>query len=256
MFIEVNGVRLHAVSFGAGPRTFVATGGWTGSWEVWEEPIGLLTAAGWRCIAYDHRGAGESPVDEALIGVERLVADVAGVLDAFEVERCVLAGESQGGAIVQYAAARDPGRFDGLVLAAPIATGRRDGSNDFAAACRRDYPAAVEGFVRLCLPEADVDHVRRWARNILLRAEPGQAARMIEMWSDEDVPDVDPAGIDIPTLILHGTADALSPIEHSRALVELLPDAELVAFDGVGHVPTMTKGAEVFSAIERRFAAP
>jgi len=103
MFVNVNGVRLHAVVFGDGPRTLVATGGWTGSWEVWEEPIGLLTAAGWRCIAYDHRGSGESPVDPALITVDAMTDDVLGVLDALGIETCVLAGESQGGAIAQYA---------------------------------------------------------------------------------------------------------------------------------------------------------
>ena len=47
MFLDVNGVRLHALVFGDGPRTLVAVGGWTGSWEVWEEPIAQLTADGW-----------------------------------------------------------------------------------------------------------------------------------------------------------------------------------------------------------------
>jgi len=96
--------------------------------------------------------------------------------------------------------------------------------------------------------------VKRWARNILLRAEPEQAARIIEMWRDEDVPDVDPRQIDIPTLILHGTADAIVPIERSRSLVKLLPNAELVEFDGSGHVPTMTRPHEVADAIRRRFS--
>jgi pimeloyl-ACP methyl ester carboxylesterase len=256
VFLHVNGVRLHTVAFGTGMRTFVATGGWTGSWEVWEEPIGLLTAAGWRCIAYDHRGSGESPVDPALIAVDALAEDVVGVLDALGIETCVLAGESQGGAIAQYAAARHPERFEGLVLAAPAPTGRSTaGPSAFADACRTDYPSAVAGFVEACFPEPDVPHVRRWATNILLSAEPDQAARMIDMWRDDDVPDVDPRSIDIRTLILHGTADAIVPIEGSRTLVELLPDAELVEFEGSGHVPTMTRSREVVDAISRRFPA-
>src|SRR5438034_11403982 len=90
MFLDVNGVRLHVLVFGDGPRTLVAVGGWTGSWEVWEEPIAQLTAGGWRCVAYDHRGSGESPVDPALITVEAMVDDVADVLDALGVERCIL----------------------------------------------------------------------------------------------------------------------------------------------------------------------
>lgn len=253
MFLDVNGVRLHALVFGDGPRTLLAVGGWTGSWEVWEEPIAQLTARGWRCVAYDHRGSGESPVDPAFISVEEMVDDVAGVLDALQVERCILAGESQGGAIAQYAAVRSPQRFDGLVLSAPTRTGRSESSNAFADACRSDYRAAVDEFVRACFPEPDSDHVKRWGRNILFRAEPEQAARIIEMWRDEAVPDVDPRRIDIRTLILHGTADAIVPIEASRQLAELLPDAEIVEFEGSGHVPTMTRPNEVVDAILRRF---
>jgi pimeloyl-ACP methyl ester carboxylesterase len=87
-----------------------------------------------------------------------------------------------------------------------------------------------------------------------LRAEPEQAARILEMWHDEAVPDVDPRLIDIPTLILHGTADAIVPHVLSRELAELLPDAELVELEGSGHVPTMTRPADVVEAILRRFS--
>jgi pimeloyl-ACP methyl ester carboxylesterase len=254
MFLDVNGVRLHALVFGEGPRTLVAVGGWTGSWEVWEEPLAQLSAAGWRCIAYDHRGAGESPVDPTDITIDSMVRDVLGVLDAFGVERCILAGESQGGAIAQYAAARTPERFEGLVLSAPTPTGRNERGGGFADACRTDYPAAVAQFVAACFPEPDCGHVKRWAKNVLLRAEPEQAARIIEMWRDEAVADVDARQLGLPVLILHGTADAIVPIELSRTLVEFLPDAQLVEFDGVGHVPTMTRPDEVVAAIQRRFA--
>ena len=254
MFLDVNDVRLHTVVFGDGPRTLVAVGGWTGSWEVWEEPIAQLTARGWRCVAYDHRGSGESPVDPALISVEALVDDVIGVLEAVGVERCILAGESQGGAIAQYAAVRSPARFDGLVLSAPARTGRSERTGGFADACRSDYPAAVDQFVSACFPEPDSGHIKRWATNVLLRAEPEQAARMIEMWGDESVAELDPTQIDTPTLILHGTADAIVPIEASRQLVELLPNAELLELEGSGHVPTMTHPNDVVDAILGRFS--
>jgi pimeloyl-ACP methyl ester carboxylesterase len=254
VFVEVNGVRLHALVFGEGPRTLLAVGGWTGSWEVWEEPIAQLTAKGWRCIAYDHRGSGESPVDPAGITVEAMIEDVVGVLDALGVGGCVLAGESQGGAIAQYAAARQPSRFDGLVLSAPTPTGRREVGTAFPDLCRSDYLAAVAGFVERCFPEPDSDHIKRWARNILLRAEGEQAARILEMWRDEDVLDVDPRQIAIPTVILHGSADPIVPIDVSRRLAELPPDVELVELAGVGHVPTVTRPDEVVAAIRQRFA--
>jgi pimeloyl-ACP methyl ester carboxylesterase len=182
-----------------------------------------------------------------------MIADVVGVLDALGIDLCVLAAESQGSAIAQYAAARNPERFTGLVLASPAPTGRREEPNAFADFCRADYQAAVDGFVAACFPEPGIDHVRRWAKSILLRAEPEQAARIIEMWGDEDVPDVDPRSIDIPALILHGTDDTIVSIDQGRSLAKLLPDAVLVEFEDVGHVPTMTRPQEVADAIRRRF---
>jgi pimeloyl-ACP methyl ester carboxylesterase len=253
MFLDLDGVRLHAVSFGVGPRTVVATGGWTGSWELWEEPFELLSAAGWRCVAYDHRGSGESPVAPELITVAAMADDVVAVMDALGIDDCLLAGESMGGTIAQLAVERHPGRFTGLVLVAPAPTSYSEGRAQFAAGCRADYPATVRGFVDACLPEPDSEHVHRWARDILLRAEPEQAARLIEMWREPTV--LDPARIAVPTLIVHGTADAIVPVAHSRELVGLLPDAELVELEGVGHVPTMTRSREVADAIARRFPA-
>jgi len=167
----------------------------------------------------------------------------------------VLAGESSGGAIAQFAVAQYPDRFSGLILVDP-GTGERAkrGPSAFAAACRKDYPATVTSFVDMCIPESESDHLRRWGRNILLRAEPEQAARLVEMWQDDDVPIIDIRGIMQPTLIIHGTDDVIIPIESSRALAGLIPNSELVELSGCGHVPTMTRPREVYEAISRRFA--
>ena len=82
----------------------------------------------------------------------------------------------------------------------------------------------------------------------------GQGVQSIEMWGDDSVADVDPRLLGLPVLILHGAADPIVPIERSRTLAGLLPDVEFVEFDGVGHVPTMTRPGEVVAAIQRRFA--
>ena len=254
MFLDVNGVRLHVVSFGAGTRTILAVGGWTGSWEMWEGPLSSLSSNGWRCIAFDHRGSGESPVQPELITVQNMVDDIIGVMDQLAIETCVLAGESSGGAIAQLAAAQFPNRITGLILVDSASTERAEvAPSAFASACRNYYPAAVAAFVDRCVPEEDSEHIRRWGRNLLMRAEPEQAARLIEMWQDDDVPELDTRHLTQPTLILHGTEDVIVPIESSRALKELIPNSELVELSGCGHVPTMTRPREVYEAILKRF---
>lgn len=254
MFLSVNGVRLNAVMFGDGPRTFVATGGWTGSWELWQQPFELLTAAGWRCISFDHRGSGESPVDPHLITVAALAADVIGVLDAYGVERCVVAGESMGAAVALLAVEGQPDRFTGLVLVDPAEGVFNDRRAMLAAGSRADYPATVRAFVDRCVPEPDSEHIKRWGRDILLRAEPAQAARLLEMW--QDAVTGDPSRVTVPTLIVHGGSDVIVPVEHAQALARTIPDAEMVVLDGVGHVPTLTRPHEVVAAIARRFPPP
>lgn len=256
MFLNINGVRLHVVEFGSGDRTILAIGGWTGSWEMWEESLSLLSTTGWRCIGFDHRGSGESPVQPELITVQNMVDDIIGVLDQLAIDTCVLAGESAGGAIVQFAAAQYPERIIGLILVDSASTDRAElAPSAFASACRNNYPAAVTAFVDRCVLEADSEHIRRWGRNLLMRAEPEQAARLIEMWQDEDVPVFNIGDITQPTLIIHGTEDAIVSVKSSRELNKLIPGSELVELSGCGHVPTMTRPREVYEAISNYFPA-
>ena len=105
----------------------------------------MLSANGWRCIAFDHRGSGESSVDPELISVQNMIDDIVGVLDQLNVARYLLAGESSTGAIVQFAVAQYPDRFSGLILVDP-GTGERAQRDPsaFAATGRKDYPATVK----------------------------------------------------------------------------------------------------------------
>jgi pimeloyl-ACP methyl ester carboxylesterase len=219
---------------------------------VWLHVFELLTENGWRCIGYDHRGSGESPSHD--ISLDALVGDVFRVLDALDVDRCVLAGESMGGAVALRAALRDASRLDGLVLMSTSAGRFTEGSARFAAATRADYPGTVQGFIEACVPEPDAEHVKRWGRNILLRAEPEQAAQLTEVW--RDAPAIDATQVTIPTLLVHGTADVIAPIDYARTLAEEIPDAQLVELAGTGHVPPMIRPRDVAEAIERRYPKP
>ena len=251
MFIKVNNSRLHTVSFGKGPRTFFTHGGWVGNWEVWQQLFELMSES-WRCVGYDHRGAGESPVPPEAITPEALVDDLFAVMDSLEVERCVLAGESAGGFIALMAALRQPNRFEGLVLIGATSVITAETAKPLVDGCRTDYPATVKAFVDACVPEPDSEHIRRWGRGILLRAEPEAAARLLESAYEREFK-LDLADISVPTLVIHGSKDVIIPIDVGKHLATVIPDAELLILEGVGHVPTMTRPREVVAAIKRHF---
>ena len=249
MFLPVDGYMLNVVAFGSGPRTFVAHGGWVGSWELWLDPFQLMHDR-WRCVSFDHRGSGASSFPPESISPEALVDDLFRVLDHFEVQTCVLAGESLGALTCLQAVLREPARFDGLVLVdgAPAASEER--TAPLVNGSRSDYAATVRGFIDACVPEPDSEHIRRWGRQILLRADPEAAARIFESHYEAAIaPDI--TRVSVPTLLVHGENDAIIPLPLAQAIAAAIPGAELAVIPGAGHVPTMTRPEQVVAEVER-----
>ncbi len=254
MFITHDGAQLFTVSFGTAPRTLVAHGGWTGSWELWTLPFGPLSAS-WRTVAYDHRGTGTTVAPAGSISLDALVADLFAVLDAFNIERCVLAAESAGAVVALTAALQAPQRFSGLVLVdglyyqpAPA------GEHPFVTALKANYPAAIAQFVDNCVTPSTGEAVRRWGRQILERAPQDSAIRLFEVMLGIDLR-AQLSQIQLPVLVIHGEHDRLLPLDAARWLVGQLPNARLHVVSGAGHVPTVTHPDEVAAAIDSFFAA-
>ena len=248
MFIPIDGHLLNAVSFGSGPVDFVAHGGWVGSWELWQDPF-MLMHDRWRCIGYDHRGSGASTFPADAITPGALVDDLFAVLDHFGVKRCVLAGESLGALTCLQAVLRHPERFAGLVLVDGTPAADRERQGALVAGSRANFPATVHAFVNACVPEPDGEHFRRWGRQILLRADPEAAARILEVHYEAGVaPSLGAVGV--PTLVIHGELDQIVPIDIGRYVAASIPGAELVVIPGAGHVPSITRPQAVVDAIE------
>ncbi len=83
MFLKSDDADLFVTSFGGGPRTIVAHGGWVGSGELWQPPFELLSRS-WRTVTYDHRGTGATVNRAATITFELMVNDLFRVLDALQ----------------------------------------------------------------------------------------------------------------------------------------------------------------------------
>lgn len=254
MFIEVNGILFNTVSFGAGQQTFFAISGFVGSWEVWLQPFELMSTR-WRCISYDHRGAGETPVPPEKITKNGLIDDLFAIMDAYQVEKCILGGESTGAVIALLAALQQPDRFKGLVLVDSVNPNPEppsESKKQFIAGLLSNYQNTIKFFIDSCVPEPDSEHLRRWGLNICLRAEKEAAARLVEIDS-EGKSDISLNDFTIPTLVIHGSQDVISPLENSEYLAKTIPNSELVVIEGAGHVPPISHPHEVVTAIERFF---
>jgi pimeloyl-ACP methyl ester carboxylesterase len=254
--VEANGVELCTESFGdpADPPILLAMG--LGASMLWcDERLCRMVADGGRfVIRYDHRDTGRSvtyePGRPGYTSAD-LVADAAGVLDAYRVSAAHVVGVSAGGALAQLLALDFPDRVLSLVLI----------STSPATPGDRDLPAPTREFRRFVTTrEADwsdaasvIEYLGKYVRVLAGSERPfdESAARAFVRRDVERARDfsarqnhnmIDEAhsirplpSIGVPTLVIHGTADPMFPIEHGRALAAEIPGARLLPLQGAGH---------------------
>jgi len=118
----INGLSLHYATLGSGPVVLLCHG-FPDLWYSWRRQMTALADAGYRVIAPDMRGFGDSgaPSDPEAYTALHAVGDMVGLLDHLAIERCVIVGHDWGATIAWAAAQFRPDRFIGVVgLAVPF----------------------------------------------------------------------------------------------------------------------------------------
>jgi pimeloyl-ACP methyl ester carboxylesterase len=255
--IEANGVELCTEPFGdpADPPVLLIMGlGASMLW--WEEGFCRMLADGRRFVlCYDHRDTGRSVASEPghpdYTGAD-LVADAAGVLDAYGIPAAHVVGVSAGGALAQLLALDFADHVRSLVListSAALPTGRElppptGEFGRFVTTARVDWSDATSvveylvAYSRVLV--GDQRPFDEPAARALVRREVERACNVAAGHNHDLLPDNGRArqplsSITVPTLVIHGTADPMFPLEHGEALAEAIPDASLLALEGAGH---------------------
>jgi pimeloyl-ACP methyl ester carboxylesterase len=239
-----------------------------------------LADQGYRVIRFDNRDAGLStkidapvpPIMRAMAGfpidVPYLLTDMAGdtfgLMDQLEVERAHVAGVSMGGMIGQTMAIERPERVLSLTSIMSTTGERRAGMPKLRvwsalmrrAPDRRD--AFVEYFVRMFrmigspgLPQ-DEPRIRELASATFDRCHcPEGTARQLAaiLASGDRTPAL--RRLHVPTTVIHGTDDPLVPFRGGVATARAIPDAELVAIQGMGHDLPREIWPKLLDAVEK-----
>jgi len=118
--IAANGLKFHVVDEGSGDDAVVLLHGFPDSSFMWRNQITALTGAGFRVIAPDLRGYGDSDKPEGVenYAMHLLVQDVNGIMDALGVERAHIVGHDWGAALAWAFAGNLPGRTRSLTALA------------------------------------------------------------------------------------------------------------------------------------------
>lgn len=115
-FADANGIRIHYVEQGTGPLVLLCHG-FPESWYSWRHQLSALADAGFRAVAPDMRGYGQTSKPEAIeaYSLLHLVGDMAGLLDSLGEDRAVIAGHDWGGPVAWHAALLRPDRFRAVI---------------------------------------------------------------------------------------------------------------------------------------------
>lgn len=114
--VESNGIRVHVAELGEGPLVLLCHG-FPESWYSWRHQLQALADAGFKAVAPDMRGYGqtEAPAEVEKYTLFHLVGDMVGVLDALEAETAVIAGHDWGAPVAWHAAQLRPDRFRAVI---------------------------------------------------------------------------------------------------------------------------------------------
>jgi len=227
--------------------------------SLWRSQIeGLQSAA--RVIAPDLRGFGQSGDAPETMTMDEYAADLKALLDALNVKQAVVCGLSMGGYIALAFLAKYPGMLKGLILANTRAGADSEQAREarYANAQKafdEGVPAIAEGMLPKMLTEAtraNRDSLTAYVRSMMAhQPAKGVAAAQRGMAARPDRTSM-LAAINIPTLIITGSADTLIPPSESEAMAKAIPGSKLVVVPDVAHLSNV-ENPDAFNAAVREF---
>lgn len=262
-----DGVRLHVEIDGDGQPgpTLVFAHGYVENVDVWHYPR-LALRDRYRMVFYDQRShgdSGRSPIDH--ITMRQLAADLKSVIDETTNGPVILIGHSMGGMTVMEFARNYPEYFDHQVKAAILvntSSGRLMVTNPtfhrLAPLVRRGSPlvtwargALTRPMIRGVLTGPDVrsEHVDM-IEKMVHRSSPSTFTHFSPLFTTLDTSEGFPTLGRVPTTVIGGVFDRLTPISHSRHIAKQIPDASLVELDRVGHFSMFENAERVIEVIE------
>jgi 3-oxoadipate enol-lactonase len=197
----------------------------------------------YRCYALDNRGVGLSGKPPGPYDLSQMAADAVAVLDAEGVDRAHVVGASMGGVIAQIIAVLYPERVRSLVLACTSCRHhpwRRELLQEWADQVRAGGMGALSGDgLRWLVGPRLRKRFGIWL-NLLARillqtpAEPF-AAQVQAILNASDELRFELKHVSVPTLVITGSQDALTPVGDAEELAEIIPHAQLVELRGAAH---------------------
>jgi len=241
-----DGTRLFVRDWGTGePIVFLA--GWTLSSDAWAYQMTPLSAR-FRCIGIDRRGHGRSDDPGRGYDFDTLASDLATVLDRLGLDKVTLVAHSfASGEAVRYLRRYGTKRVKRLLLLAPAAIPCRraapdnpgglpdDAIEQLVQVIGDDFPCWIEQNAAPYFDKGTSRAIIDWTIRDMTRTSMLATVELTRIQMTTDFrPEL--AALDLPVLIIQGTADASAPIELTgQPAAAMIPGAELIVYDNAPH---------------------
>jgi len=253
-------IKLYYEDYGEG-KPVILIHGWPLSHRMWEYQIEEIVDAGFRCIAYDRRGFGDSDKPWDNYDYDSLAKDLNDIITKLELSEVTLVGFSMGGGEV----ARYIGKYGtanlskaALISAVPPFMLKTDDNPDglekdvfegFKKEIRKDRQAFLQGFGKQFVNFEKVgDRISEemleyyWA--IACKASANASLKCIDSFGLTDFRE-DLKEFDVPTLVVHGNGDEVVPIEISGKIsADMIQDSKYHVIEEAPHGLVLTHTAE------------
>ena len=246
-----DGTELYVNDWGHG-RPVVLIHGWPLDADMWSGQASFLALHGFRVIAYDRRGFGRSSQPWDGYTYDTLADDLAAIIDQLALSDVTLVGFSMGGGeVARYLSRHGSGKVAKAVLVSAVTpyllktsdnpTGVDQGVFDkILAGIEEDRPHFFAGFGadfygNSLLRKRVSAEMLQWMLQIAMMASHRATIECAKAFAMTDFrPDM--AAFTMPTLIIHGTADATVPIDSSgRVAARMIAGSKLIEYDDEPH---------------------
>ena len=282
LFVKANGLHIWTESFGNHLHAPVLLIAGAGAQSIfWEDEFCQRLVESERFVVrFDNRDTGLSDsvdFESSPYTINDMAADAIAILDAYDLPAAHMVGASGGGLICQVLALEHRRRV--LTISALISSPLGTGSNGLPNSGYGDLPPPTTEFLEQLqdfvgeVPE-DRDAFIDWtlrkyeaisgslevfdkkAKAKIVELEFARARNLQAMNNHALAVNISPVsgrallgGLDVPTLVVHGTEDPLLPYAHGRAIAEIIPGAELLTIEKMGHDLPRLAWSQIIKAI-------
>ncbi|WP_420566935.1 alpha/beta fold hydrolase [Thalassovita sp.] len=272
-FVTVNDTKIRYADSGGSGIPVLLSSGVTGSLEFWQPQFDALGQK-LRLIAWDYPNHGLSELNPAVVTPSAYTETLLGLLDALQIEKAVLAGNSLGGTLSIRAAAAAPERVASLVLLAPAMLGKevylpfRLMTLPFLGEIiNKPGKGAVEQQIKSIFvdPAKTTTEALREVitRNTMregvatpflafLRATMSMKGIKADLWQEQ----MDMVSrLACPAHFIHGVQDKVLPIAQSERAAKAAPQGRVTRLEGCGHTPQLEMPDQVNAFLQEAVAA-